>query len=101
MAKKSKIARNLHRKELVDKYRTKREELKCRMYDQSLSEEERQEAARQFRKIPRDASPTRIRLRCEVTGRPRGNYRKYGLCRIKFRELGHAGLIPGVTKSSW
>jgi len=101
MAKKSKIARNNHRVEVVAKYRVRRQELLQKMYDYNLPDAEREEAARKFNNLPRDASPTRIRMRCAVTGRPRGNYRKFKLSRIKFRELAHEGLLPGVTKSSW
>ncbi len=101
MAKKSKIARNLHRMKTVEQYRTVRKELKKKMYDETLSEEERDQAHRQFQNLPRDASPTRIRRRCELTGRPRGNYRKFRLCRISFRQLALEGMLPGVTKSSW
>lgn len=101
MAKKSKIARNKYRMEMVEKYRERRRELLKIMNNADLPEEEREEARRKFNNIPRDASPTRVRLRCEVTGRPRGNYRKFRLSRIKLRELAHQGLVPGVTKSSW
>ena len=101
MAKKSKIARNLYRMKVVEKYRERRKELLKKMYDVNISDAEREDAARKFRNLPRDASPTRVRLRCEVTGRPRGNYRKFRLSRIKFRELSLQGLVPGITKSSW
>ena len=101
MAKKSKIARNQHREQVVAKYRERRKELLERMHDLSLSDAEREEAQRKFNNLPRDASPTRLRVRCAVTGRPRGNYRKFKLSRIKFRELSLQGLVPGVTKSSW
>ena len=101
MAKKSKIARNKHRLETVKKYRARRKELVKTMNDPNIGEVEREEARRRFNNIPRDASPTRTRLRCEITGRPRGNYRKFKLSRIKFRELALQGMLPGVTKSSW
>ena len=101
MAKKSKIAKNLKRVQLVEKYRERRKELLKIMHDPNTSEADRQEAARAFNNIPRDASRTRIRVRCEITGRPRGNYRKFRLSRIKFRELALQGLVPGITKSSW
>lgn len=101
MAKKSKIARNQYREEVVAKYRVRRKELVAKMYDLSLPDAEREEALRKFNNLPRDASPTRLRVRCAVTGRPRGNYRKFKLSRIKFRELSLQGLVPGVTKSSW
>ena len=101
LAKKSKVAKNLKRIKLVAKYRERREELKKLMNDLDLSDADRAEAARKFQALPRDASPTRIRSRCEITGRPRGNYRKFRLSRIKFRELAHEGMLPGITKSSW
>lgn len=101
MAKKSKIARNKYRMEMVEKYKERRRELLKIMNNADLPEVEREEARRKFNNIPRDASPTRVRLRCEVTGRPRGNYRKFKLSRIQLRELAHQGLVPGVTKSSW
>lgn len=101
MAKKSKIARNLYRLKTVEKYAAKRNELLKVLRDPSVSEADYKDAWRKFQNIPRDASPTRLRVRCEVTGRPRGNYRKYRLSRIKFREYALQGLLPGVTKSSW
>ncbi len=101
MAKKSKIARNLYRMATVEKYREKRKELLGIMHDPNAPEAERQEATRKFNNLPRDSSATRVRVRCEVSGRSRGNYRKFRLSRIKFRELAHQGLLPGVTKSSW
>jgi len=101
LAKKSKIAKNMKRMALVEKYRERRQALLDQMHDLNLSDAEREEAARKFQNLPRDASPTRIRLRCGVSGRPRGNYRKFQLSRVKFRELALQGMIPGVTKSSW
>ncbi len=101
MAKKSKIAKNNARVALVKKYRVRRKELLKIMHDPNAPDADRQEATRKFNNIPRDASPTRIRVRCDVTGRPRGNYRKFRLSRIKFRELSLQGLVPGITKSSW
>ncbi|MCB1049458.1 MAG: 30S ribosomal protein S14 [Acidobacteria bacterium] len=101
MARKAKIAKNLKRMEQADRYYKRRQELVKKMYDPNLSEEERSAARRQFNNIPRDASPTRTRLRCEVTGRSRGNYRRFRMCRITFREMALAGMLPGVTKSSW
>ena len=101
MARTSKIARNEHRKRMVEKYREQRLELKAIIKDPRLSEEERDEAYRALRRLPRDASPTRIRNRCSMTGRPRGFYRKFGLSRIALRDLALRGDLPGVTKSSW
>jgi small subunit ribosomal protein S14 len=101
MAKQSKIARNEHRKRLVEKYKEKRAELKAIIGDPKVSEESRLEAYRALRRLPRDSSPTRVRNRCNVTGRPRGYYRKFGLSRIAMRDLALRGDLPGVTKSSW
>ena len=89
MAKKSKIAKERKKQELVAKYAELRKELK----------EKGDYAA--LRKLPRDSSPTRLTTRCEVTGRPRGVLRKFKLSRIKFREMAHKGQIPGVKKASW
>ncbi|MFB9759148.1 30S ribosomal protein S14 [Ectobacillus funiculus] len=89
MAKKSKIAKEKQRQEIVAKYAELRKELKEKGDYEAL------------RKLPRDASPTRLRNRCEITGRPRGNLRKFKMSRIKFRELAYKGQIPGVKKSSW
>ncbi|WJP98086.1 30S ribosomal protein S14 [Macrococcus bovicus] len=89
MAKKSKIAKEKQRQALVEQYREKREQLKRDGDYVALA------------KLPRDSSPTRLTRRCELTGRPRGVYRKFKLSRIAFRELAHQGQIPGVKKSSW
>ena len=101
MARKAMIAKNLKRAALVEKYRERRAELVKKMNDPNLSEEEREAARRSFNNIPRDASRTRSRLICEVTGRSRGNYRRFRMCRIKFREMALQGMLPGITKSSW
>ncbi|WP_028399997.1 30S ribosomal protein S14 [Ectobacillus panaciterrae] len=89
MAKKSMVARELKRQEIVERYAAKRAELKEKGDYEALG------------KLPRNASPTRLHNRCRVTGRPRGYLRKFGMSRIKFRELAHKGQIPGVKKSSW
>lgn len=101
MAKKSMIERELKRKRTVEKYAAKRAELKKRMMDMSLSDEEREEARSKFHALPRDASPARMRNRCGLTGRPHGFYRKFGLARNKLREAAMRGDIPGLVKSSW
>ena len=101
MAKTSKIARNEHRKRQVEKYAERRTELLEIIKDPKVSEDSRDEAYRALRRLPRDSSPTRIRNRCNVTGRPRGYYRKFGLSRIALRDLALRGDLPGVTKSSW
>ena len=101
MAKKSSIAKNLRRQKTVERYRERREELKSILKDLSHPQEERDLAMRKLNKMPRDASPTRVRNRCHLTGRPRGYYRKFGLSRIALRDLALRGELPGVTKSSW
>ena len=78
-----------------------RKELRLKTLDEKLSFDERNAAQTALQKLPRNGSMTRVRVRCSITGRGRGNYRKFGLCRIKFRELALEGLIPGVTKASW
>jgi small subunit ribosomal protein S14 len=101
MAKQSKINRNEHRKRVVAKYATRRRELKEIIGGATTGDAERMDAMRKLRKLPRDASPTRVRNRCALTGRPRGFYRKFGISRIALREKALAGELPGVTKSSW
>lgn len=101
MASKAKIAQNKKRRKMAAKYAEKRLALKAIVNNQELSDEERDEAQRQLQKIPRNASPVRIRNRCQVTGRPRGYYRKFAMSRIALRDYGLAGEIPGLTKSSW
>jgi small subunit ribosomal protein S14 len=101
MAKKSAVERDKKRTRLVKKYASKRERLKAAAKDPNLSPEDRFNARLKLAEIPRNAAPNRQRLRCELTGRPRGNYRKFKLCRIKLRELASAGQIPGMVKSSW
>jgi small subunit ribosomal protein S14 len=101
MAKKSKINRNEHRKAMVAKYAARRAELKATIKNPKTSEPDRELAYKALRKLPRDASPTRVRNRCALTGRARGYYRKFGLSRIALRELALSGELPGVTKASW
>lgn len=101
MAKLSKVNKNNYRKKLSAKYGPIRTELREKAVNMKLSEEERQAARLKLQKLPRDTSPIRVRSRCELTGRPRGNLKKFGLSRMKFRQLAHKGAIPGVTKSSW
>jgi len=101
MAKKSAVNRNQHVKQLVKQYATKRDALKTIANDEKLPLEERFEARLKLAELPRNSSKTRIRNRCEVTGRPRAYYRKLQMSRIALRELGSAGLIPGLVKSSW
>jgi len=101
MAKKSSIEKNKLRRRLVKKFAGKRERLLAVANDESRSMEERFEARLKLAELPRNANPTRIRNRCEITGRPRAYYRKLGMSRIALRELGSKGLIPGLVKSSW
>jgi small subunit ribosomal protein S14 len=101
MAKKSSIEKNKRRRKLVKQYTGKRERLLAVANDEGRSMEERFEARLKLAELPRNASPTRIRNRCEITGRPRAYYRKLGMSRIALPELGSKGLIPGLVKSSW
>lgn len=101
MAKKSVINRNEQRKLTVKKFAGKRKELLDAANNQSLSLEERYEARLKLQKLPRNASPVRLRNRCALTGRPRGVFRKFGLARGKLRDIAMRGEIPGVIKASW
>lgn len=101
MAKKSVVARQKKREHLVEKYAARRQELKRRGKDETLSFEERWEAMMELQRLPRDSSPSRLRNRCALTGRPRGYYRKFGLGRLKLRDVMVSGEAPGVTKASW
>lgn len=101
MAKKSKIEKNERRKATVERYRERRAELKAASVNMHLSDEEREAAMRALHKLPRDASPTRVRNRDAVDGRPRGYVGKAGVSRVRFREMAHHGELPGITKSSW
>jgi small subunit ribosomal protein S14 len=101
MSKKSSVEKNNRRRRLVKKYAGKRARLMTVANDESRPMEERFEARLRLAEVPRNASPTRIRNRCEITGRPRGYYRKLGMSRIALRELGSKGLVPGLVKSSW
>lgn len=101
MAKTSLIEREKKREALVKKYAAKRAELNTIIADQSRSEEERYQARLKLQQLPRNANPTRLRNRCELTGRPRGTYRKFGLARNKLREIAMRGEVPGMTKASW
>ena len=101
MAKKSKIMHNIHRKTLVERYATKRKELIKKVNDTSLSYEERLLFRLKLEKLPKNSNPNRVRNRCNLTGRPRSYYRRFGLSRISLREMASNGLIPGVTKASW
>ena len=101
MAKLSSVQKNLFRQKLIKKYKSKREILKSQIKDKNLSLEDRIKFQNKLNDLPRNGSAIRHRNRCEITGRPRGNYRKFGLSRIKLRELSMSGDLPGVVKSSW
>jgi small subunit ribosomal protein S14 len=101
MAKKSAIMKNKRREALVKQHSAKRARLKAVTEDEALSMEERFAARLKLAEMPRNSSKVRVRLRCEVTGRPRANYRKFKLSRIALRDLGSTGQIPGLVKSSW
>lgn len=101
MAKQALLQRELKRDRLVAKFANKYNELKAIAKDAKRSDEERDAARAALQKLPRNANPTRQRNRCEITGRPRGTFRQFGLARTKIRELAFAGEIPGVTKASW
>ncbi len=100
MAKKAKIIHNITRKKLVKRYASKRKELLTKINDSNLSYEERQMYRLKLEKLPRNSNPNRVRNRCNLTGRPRSYYRRFGLSRISLREMASNGLIPGVTKAS-
>nr|WP_294851678.1 30S ribosomal protein S14 [uncultured Sphingomonas sp.] len=101
MAKLSSVNKNERRKKLVAQTAAKRAKLMAKANDEALDETERLIARLKLAELPRNGNPTRIRNRCELTGRSRGYYRKFRLSRIMLRELGNKGLIPGLTKSSW
>ncbi|MEV5971679.1 30S ribosomal protein S14 [Streptomyces sp. NPDC051921] len=101
MAKKSKIAKNERRKQVVQRYAARRAELKAIARRPSATAAEREAAYAELRRQPRDASATRVRNRDSVDGRPRGHLRSFGLSRVRTRQQAHAGFLPGVRKSSW
>jgi small subunit ribosomal protein S14 len=101
MAKLSLINRQVKREQLVKKYAPKRKALQAIINDSKRSDEDRMEARQKLQAMPRDASPTRLRNRCELTGRPRGTFRKFGLARNKLREVAMRGEVPGLVKASW
>ena len=101
MAKMSMINREVKRSRLVNRYAGKRAKLRAMTKDMSLSDEERRQARLKLNMMPRDSSPSRLRNRCKLTGRPHGYYRKFGLGRNKLREAAMRGDIPGLVKASW
>ena len=101
MAKQSMIARETKRTATAEKFAAKRAEFKAIIQDVNASDDEKWAAQVKLQKLPRDASPTRQRRRCQLTGRPHGVYRKFGLCRNKLREAAMRGDVPGLVKASW
>ena len=101
MAKKSKIARNDQRKVIVERYAAKRLELKKALVDPAGTDESREAARLGLQKLPKNASPVRVRSRDVIDGRPRGVLTKFGISRVRFRDMAHRGELPGITKSSW
>src|ERR1700757_959114 len=101
MAKTSSVERNKKREKLVKQFANRRAKLKAIIADRNVADEDRFDAVLKLAQLPRNGAANRVRLRCEVTGRPRGNYRKLKLCRVQLRELGSKGQIPGMVKSSW
>jgi small subunit ribosomal protein S14 len=101
MAKKSSIEKNNRRMRMAKQFAAKRARLKAAAIDQSLGDQERFAARLKLAELPRNSSPTRIRNRCEISGRPRGVYRKLKMSRIALRQYGNDGRIPGMVKSSW
>jgi small subunit ribosomal protein S14 len=101
LARLASIKKNNRRKEKSTRYYKYRQELRAKSLDPKLSDEEKAAAFLKLQKLPRDTNPIRVITRCELSGRPRGNYRKFGLSRIAFRQLALLGKLPGVTKASW
>lgn len=101
MARKAAIEKNNNKKAKSTKYWKFRAELREKAVNLALSDEDRTEARNKLQALPRNTSPNRVTTRCQITGRPRGNYRKFGLSRIAFRQLALDGKLPGVTKASW
>jgi len=101
MAKKSAIEKNNRRRRLAQQYAAKRRQLKAAAVDYNLGDQERFAARLKLAELPRNSAPSRIRNRCEITGRPRGFYRKLKMSRIALRELSNDGKVPGMVKSSW
>ena len=101
MAKTSQVNRNARREYMAKRDKTKRASLKAIVMDRTLPVEDRFNASMKLAELPRNGAKVRVRLRCELTGRSRGNYRKFKLCRIALRDLASAGQIPGMVKASW
>lgn len=101
MARKASVEKNNRKKALALKFMKVRDELRAKALDMKISDEDRVAARKKLQDMPRRTSMTQVRNRCQLTGRPRGNYRKFGLCRNVFRKMALEGRLPGVTKASW
>jgi small subunit ribosomal protein S14 len=101
LAKTSQILREQHRKALIQKHAAKRAALRKKLKDPNVSVDEKLQVQEEFAKLPRNSCPTRLKRRCEITGRPRSHYRKFGISRIALRDLALRGQLPGVRKASW
>jgi small subunit ribosomal protein S14 len=101
MAKTSQVLRDRRRKQLIAKHAAKRAALRKRLKDPNVSVDEKLQVQEAFAKLPRNSCPTRLKRRCEITGRPRAHYRKFGISRIALRDLALRGQLPGVRKASW
>jgi small subunit ribosomal protein S14 len=101
MAKTSTVYRNIHRAKLCEKFKSQRDALRARSKDLKLSLDERMEARAALTLLPANSSPTRLKNRCQITGRSHAYIRKFGICRTVLRRMAHAGFLPGVTKASW
>ena len=101
MAKTSQVLRDKRRKRLIEKHAAKRAALRKRLKDPGVSMEDKLQVQEEFAKLPRNSCPTRLKRRCEMTGRARGYYRKFGISRIALRDLALRGQLPGVRKASW
>lgn len=101
MAKTSQVLRDRRRKQLIKKHAAKRAALRKKLKDPNVSVDEKLQVQEAFAKLPRNSCPTRLKRRCEITGRPRGHYRKFGISRIALRDLALRGQLPGMRKASW
>ena len=101
MAKTSQVLREKHRQALIQKHAAKRAALRKKLKDPNVSVDEKLQVQEEFAKLPRNSCPTRLKRRCEITGRPRSHYRKFGISRIALRDLALRGQLPGVRKASW
>ena len=101
MAKTSQVLRDRRRKQLIQKHSAKRAALRKKLKDPNVSVDDKLQVQEEFAKLPRNSCPTRLKRRCEISGRPRAHYRKFGISRIALRDLALRGQLPGVRKASW